>query len=77
MKNLKNWLTVVMFITSVTAFSQTILSGKVVDETNQPLPGATVVIQGSKIGASTDFDGNFNFNSSTESGTLVSFIYWI
>ena len=75
MKNLKNWLTVVLLITSVTVFSQTALSGKVVDETNQPLPGATVVIKGSKIGASTDFDGNFNFDSSIESGTLIiSFI---
>jgi hypothetical protein len=75
MKNLKNWLTVIMLITSVTVFSQTILLGKVVDEINQPLPGATVVIQGSKIGASTDFDGNFNFDSKIESGTLiVSFI---
>jgi len=71
MKNLKNWLTVVMLITSVTVFSQTMLSGKVVDEINQPLPGATVVILGSKIGVSTDFDGNFNFNSKIASGTLV------
>lgn len=75
MKNLKNWLTVVLLITSVTVFSQTALSGKVVDETNQPLPGATVVIKGSKSGASTDFDGNFNFDASTKNGTLiVSFI---
>lgn len=75
MKNFKNWLTVVLLITSVTVFSQTALSGKVVDETNQPLPGATVVIKGSKAGASSDFDGNFNFDSSIESGTLVvSFI---
>ena len=75
MRNLKNWLSVAMLITSVTVFSQTVLSGKVVDEINQPLPGATVVIQGSKVGASTDFDGNFNFDSSIESGTLiVSFI---
>ena len=78
MRNLKNWLTVVLLITSVTVFSQTVLSGKVVDEINQPLPGATVVIQGSKIGASTDFDGNFSFDSSIESGKLiVSFIGYV
>ncbi|MBG7629409.1 MAG: carboxypeptidase-like regulatory domain-containing protein, partial [Bacteroidetes bacterium] len=75
MKNFKNWLTVMLLITSVTVFSQTTLSGKVVDETNQPLPGATVVIQGSKVGASSDFDGNFSFETSMNSGTLVvSFI---
>jgi len=64
-----------MLITSVTVFSQTTLSGKVVDETNQPLPGASVTIKSSKIGATTDFDGNFTFDSSVNSGTLeVSFI---
>jgi len=75
MKNFKNWLTVMLLITSVTVFSQTTLSGKVVDETNQPLPGATVIIKGSKVGASSDFDGNFSFETSVNSGTLVvSFI---
>ena len=75
MKKLKNWLTVIMLITSVTVFSQTTLSGKVVDETNQPLPGASVIVKSSKIGATTDFDGNFSFDSSVNSGTLeVSFI---
>lgn len=60
-----------MLITSVTVFSQTTLSGKVVDEINQPLPGASVIIKGSKIGSTTDFDGNFNFDSKIESGTVV------
>lgn len=60
-----------MLITSVTVFSQTTLSGKVVDDINQPLPGASVIIKGSKIGATTDFDGNFSFDSKIESGTLV------
>jgi len=64
-----------LLITSVTVFSQTTLSGKVVDETNQPLPGATVIIKGSKVGASSDFDGKFSFETSMNSGTLVvSFI---
>ena len=71
MKKIKNWLTVIMLITSVTVFSQTTLSGKVVDDINQPLPGASVIIKGSKIGATTDFDGNFSFDSKIESGTLV------
>jgi outer membrane cobalamin receptor len=75
MKNLKSLLMAVLLLTTATVFAQTNLSGKVVDEINQPLPGATVVIQGSKIGVSTDFDGNFDFNSSISSGTLlVSFV---
>ena len=75
MKNLKSLLMTVLLLTTVSVFAQTNVSGKVVDEINQPLPGATVVIQGSKIGVSTDFDGNFDFDSKIPSGTLiVSFI---
>lgn len=36
------------------------VSGTVLDETNMPLPGATVVIKGTTTGVSTDFDGKFS-----------------
>ncbi|MGV8947741.1 MAG: TonB-dependent receptor, partial [Lutibacter sp.] len=56
-------------------FAQTKLTGKVVDESNQPLPGASLIVKGTKIGASTDFDGNFTLETSVSSGTLqISFI---
>ncbi|WP_456379251.1 TonB-dependent receptor [Lutibacter sp.] len=75
MRNLKNWLVVVMFISTSAVFAQTKLTGKIVDETNQPLPGATVVLQGTQTGASSDFDGNFTFETSNTSGTIaVSFV---
>ncbi|NIK93652.1 hypothetical protein GZ212_15940 [Mangrovimonas sp. CR14] len=35
------------------------LSGNLVEENGQPLPGQTVMIKGTEIGATTDFDGNF------------------
>lgn len=35
------------------------VSGKVTDSTGQPLPGVSVVVVGTSIGASTDPDGNF------------------
>lgn len=75
MKNFKNWLVVVMLISTSVIFAQTKLTGKIVDETNQPLPGATVVLQGTQSGASSDFDGNFTFETSSANGTiLVSFV---
>lgn len=40
-------------------FSQTTVSGNVVDQNNQPVPGANIVIVGKTIGTVTDFDGNF------------------
>ena len=36
--------------------------GTVVDDTNEPLPGATVFIKGTKTGTSTDIDGNFELH---------------
>lgn len=64
-----------MLISTSIIFAQTKLTGNVVDETNQPLPGATVVLQGTQTGASSDFDGNFTFETTTSNGTvLVSFV---
>lgn len=46
---------------SVMAFAQTGgIRGKVVDEANQPLPGASVSIDGTTIGSVTDGSGNYN-----------------
>ncbi|MCF6166919.1 TonB-dependent receptor [Lutibacter sp.] len=71
MRNLKNWLMVVMLVSTSIIFGQTKLTGKIVDETNQPLPGAAVVLKGAQTGASSDFDGNFTFETSVSKGTIV------
>ncbi|WP_144909260.1 SusC/RagA family TonB-linked outer membrane protein [Mucilaginibacter frigoritolerans] len=45
---------------SVIVFAQSgSIKGKVVDENNQPLPGAAVSIDGTTIGSPTDLNGNF------------------
>ena len=75
MKNFKNLLFVALLFVSATVLGQTKITGKVVDETNQPLPGASVVVKGTTNGTSTDFDGNFVLKASKNSGTVVvSFI---
>lgn len=71
MRNLKNWLMVVMLVSTSIIFGQTKLTGKIVDETNQPLPGAAVVLKGAQTGASSDFDGNFTFETSVSNGAIV------
>ena len=45
-------------------FSQTTVNGKVVDQNDQPVPGANIVIEGKAIGTTTDFDGNFILETS-------------
>lgn len=48
---------------SVMAFAQTgSIKGKVVDETNNPLPGASVSIDGTTLGAVADANGNFTLS---------------
>jgi outer membrane cobalamin receptor len=75
MKNLKNLLFVALMLVSTTVLGQTKISGTVVDESNQSLPGASVLEKGTMNGTETDFDGKFSLNTSSNSGVLViSFI---
>lgn len=47
------------------------VKGTVVDQNNEPIIGATVVVKGSTIGAATDLDGNYVLNGVPEDATLV------
>ena len=47
------------FALTLSAYAQQI-SGTVSDENGVPLPGATVVVEGTSTGVSTDFDGLFS-----------------
>ncbi|MFS4445777.1 TonB-dependent receptor [Maribacter sp. 2307UL18-2] len=68
----KMYIAMVVSLMSAIAFSQGTITGTVLDgELNEPLPGASVVVEGTKTGASTDFDGNFTLEVSEDSGTLV------
>jgi hypothetical protein len=75
MRKIKNLFLVVLLITSTAIFAQTKLTGKIVDDSNQPLPGASIVVKGTAVGTSTDFEGNFTLETSVASGSVVvSFI---
>ncbi|MBC5836568.1 SusC/RagA family TonB-linked outer membrane protein [Flavobacterium muglaense] len=45
--------------------------GRVIDEKGNPLPGATVLIKGTKIAVLTDADGNFSIEAPANSSRLV------
>lgn len=47
------------------------LSGKVVDETNKPLPGATITLRKSTLSVVTDIDGKFDFLAPQQNSVLV------
>ena len=57
---------------STATWAQTV-SGTVTDENNQPLPGATVIVEGTNNGTSTDFDGKYQI--SVNQGQTLAFSY--
>jgi len=62
-----------MLLSSTISFAQ--VTGKVVDsETNEPLPGASVIIKGTQNGTTTDFDGLFSISGADGTTLTVSFI---
>lgn len=71
MKNFKNLLFVALFFCVATVIGQTKITGTVVDETGEGLPGASVVVKGTTNGTQTDFDGKFTLNAKTSNGTIV------
>ena len=69
-------LLLVLLLVSTFGFSQKIeISGKVLDsKTNMPIPGVNVTVKSSKLGITTDLDGNFKFGNLT-SGDVLLFSY--
>lgn len=49
------------------------VAGKVVDESNEPLIGVNIKVEGSSEGAITDMDGNFSITA--PQGSILSFTY--
>ena len=63
--NMKKAFLVVLMLSSSLIFAQNNISGSVSDESGNPVPGATVVVEGTNTGVVTDFDGNYQINAST------------
>jgi iron complex outermembrane receptor protein len=58
-------------ISAVTAFAQTgVISGKVLDENNQTLPGVTVTVKGTQKSTATDINGAYRLTGVSGTVTL-------
>ncbi|MDB4601905.1 SusC/RagA family TonB-linked outer membrane protein [Flavobacteriaceae bacterium] len=68
---LSSFLLLFVFGFSVQAQS---ISGTVTDENGVPLPGATVLVEGTSNGVSTDFDGNYSISASSGDTLVFSFV---
>lgn len=72
------WETSVYATPAETSFSQTIfqqqtkrVSGLVTDSTGMPLPGVNILVKGTSIGVTSDFDGKFEIDVPAEKNELV------
>lgn len=62
---------IVALLAFVMGHSQSVFTGKVLDENNDPLPEASIVIKGGVSGVVTDFDGNFKIEMPSGKSILV------
>jgi outer membrane receptor for ferrienterochelin and colicin len=73
MKNKLNFLLIfaLFALLHTTAYSQNkVVKGTITDVSGLPIPGANVLVKGTKTGTTTDFDGKFSVNA-TQGQVLV------
>jgi TonB-dependent starch-binding outer membrane protein SusC len=67
-----------LLLLSVPVFAQVKVSGTILDDTGQPLPGVSILEKGTSNGTTTDTDGKYSLNVASSSSTLVfSFIGYV
>ena len=75
MKTKYNQILITFFLMiGVVAFAQQSISGSVTDDSGVPLPGATVVVEGTSNAAITDFDGNYSINATIGDVLIASYV---
>ncbi|WP_340154127.1 TonB-dependent receptor [uncultured Winogradskyella sp.] len=72
MKNIQNVLTFVFFLTTCLSFAQGIVTGTIIDdEFSEPMAFSNVLVKGTSIGVSSDFDGKYQLELEEGTYTLV------
>ncbi len=72
MKKVFSILSVLLLFTIIAIAQSLPITGKVVDENNQPVSGATIQIKNTATGTSADANGNFKINASVGDILVVS-----
>jgi len=74
MKKLSLLMTLTLMLVSFWGFSQQVtITGSVADDNSLALPGATVLVEGTSNGVTTDFDGNYSIIANV--GDVLVFSY--
>ncbi|PKH51116.1 ferric enterobactin receptor [Tenacibaculum sp. Bg11-29] len=71
MKKIK--LLLIAILCTSAMWSQSQISGTIVDSDNQPLPGANIIEKGTSNGANSDFNGAFKLTVKADATLIVSF----
>ncbi|MEN8826433.1 MAG: TonB-dependent receptor plug domain-containing protein [Wenyingzhuangia sp.] len=66
-----------VFCGMLLTYAQTQVSGTIVGSDGQPIPGATVLVQGTNNGTTSDFDGNFTVEVEDGQTLEVSFLGYV
>lgn len=64
---------ITLCILSISSYGQDI-RGKVTDASNIPLPGVSIIIEGTTLGTTTDFDGNYIIKAQPENRLIFSYL---
>jgi TonB-dependent SusC/RagA subfamily outer membrane receptor len=65
---------IAVLIAQLSFAQERVVSGVVSDDTGLPLPGASVLIKGTKTGTQTDFDGKYAIKASPSQVLIFSYI---
>ncbi|PKP26065.1 MAG: hypothetical protein CVU03_05155 [Bacteroidetes bacterium HGW-Bacteroidetes-2] len=69
---MKTFFPFLFFLFCFSAYSQTTITGNVLDNSGLPVLGANIIVSGTSEGTVTDFDGNFRLTVSTQPPFIIS-----
>ena len=73
--NKLKWCIVLIFLPFVVFSQENLIKGKVTDKSGEPLIGVTILVKDTTSGTTTDFDGNFDLNTSGKTTGILEFSY--
>ncbi len=74
MKKLIVVINLLLSVSILFAQNQLTINGKVTDATNQPIPGASILIKGTMQGTVTDMEGNYSLQAENRAVLIFSFM---
>jgi TonB-dependent starch-binding outer membrane protein SusC len=70
-------LTLVLLLGFIAGYGQTVVSGRVTEESGMSVPGVNILVKGTTQGTTTDADGNYSLNVPANSTLVFSFIGYV